>query len=101
VETPKSEAKAGPGFDQVLAALRAIVDKLEGGQLTLEEALRAFEDGVRLSREGAQILDDAEARIEILTRVDPAAPGGVRTAPFEAGAKPANPAADPGGKPPR
>jgi exodeoxyribonuclease VII small subunit len=56
------------GFDDVLGALKQIVDKLEGGELSLEAALSAFEEGVRLARQGTQILDSAERRVEILTR---------------------------------
>jgi exodeoxyribonuclease VII small subunit len=59
-----------PGFDTVLLQLRAVVEKLEGGNLTLEQSLAAFEEGVRLSREGTRILDAAEQRVEILLRDD-------------------------------
>jgi exodeoxyribonuclease VII small subunit len=69
-------AEEGEGFDQVLQRLRVVVEKLEGGQLSLEQALGAFEEGVRLSQRGAKMLDEAERRVEILTRGD-------ATAPFE------------------
>ena len=61
-------AEQEPGFDQVLAQLRAVVEKLEGGNLSLEQSLAAFEEGVKLSRQGARILDAAESRVELLTR---------------------------------
>src|SRR5439155_9993366 len=61
-------ADSEPGFDQVLAQLRGVVEKLEGGNLTLEQSLAAFEEGVRLSRKGAEILDQAERRVELLSR---------------------------------
>jgi exodeoxyribonuclease VII small subunit len=68
-------------FDQVLARLKAVVERLEGGQLSLEQALEAFEEGVRLARRGNEVLDAAEKRVEILTR----GPGGeVRSGPFTA-----------------
>ncbi len=67
------------GFDEVLAALRSVVDKLESGQLGLEQSLGAFEEGVRLAREGAKILDDAERRVEILTQAPDGTP---QIAPF-------------------
>lgn len=57
-----------PNFDQLLASLRQIVEKLESGALGLEESLRAFEEGVALSRQGASLLDAAEQRVEILLR---------------------------------
>jgi exodeoxyribonuclease VII small subunit len=76
--TPVAEA----GFDQVLAQLRAIVERLEGGNLSLEQSLAAFEDGVRLSRAGARILDAAEHRVEILMRDES---GADKAVPFGGG----------------
>lgn len=67
------------GFDVVLEKLRGVVERLEAGSLTLEQSLAAFEEGVRLSRRGAEILDAAEKRIEILTRADD---GRDKAAPF-------------------
>jgi exodeoxyribonuclease VII small subunit len=55
-------------FDKVLGRLRGVVERLEGGELGLEEALRVFEEGVRLSRRGAEILDAAERRVEVLLK---------------------------------
>ena len=87
-----SEARAGkgspargdgdPGFDQVIERLRGVVDKLEAGSLSLEQSLEAFEEGVRLSRRGAEILDHAEKRVEILTRGEG---DGETTTPFSPG----------------
>jgi exodeoxyribonuclease VII small subunit len=74
------EGKAEEGFDQVLAGLKALVERLEGGNLTLEQSLAAFEEGVRLSRRGSEILDAAETRVEVLLRT---ADGEGRTTPFE------------------
>src|SRR5262245_19545829 len=53
-------------FEEVLSRLQGVVDKLEGGELSLEDALAVFEQGVTLSRVGAQKLDEAERRIEVL-----------------------------------
>jgi len=66
-------------FDQVLAQLRGIVERLEGGNLSLEQSLAAFEEGVKLSRAGARILDAAEQRVEILLRDES---GAERAVPF-------------------
>jgi exodeoxyribonuclease VII small subunit len=55
-------------FDETLRQLQAIVERLERGELPLEESLRAFERGVELSRQGQTILDAAERRVEILLR---------------------------------
>ncbi len=46
--------------------LEKIVRQLEDGDLALEESLKLFENGVRLSRECRERLDQAERRIEIL-----------------------------------
>ena len=69
------------GFDQVLAGLKSVVERLEGGSLTLEQSLNAFEEGVKLSRRGAEILDAAETRVELLLRDGSGEP---RAVPFEA-----------------
>jgi len=53
-------------FESALARLEAIVDRLETGDLPLEEALAAFEEGVGLSRRCAGQLESAERRIEVL-----------------------------------
>ncbi len=54
------------GFDDILAELGQVVDRLEQGDLPLEEALERFERGVQLAREGERILGEAERRVEIL-----------------------------------
>lgn len=55
-------------FETSLSSLEKIVRKLEEGDLTLEESLKLFEDGVRLSRECQERLNQAERRIEILLK---------------------------------
>jgi exodeoxyribonuclease VII small subunit len=47
--------------------LEALVDKLEQGDLTLEQSLAAFERGINLTRDCQQALDAAEQRVRILT----------------------------------
>lgn len=83
---------AGAGFDQVIARLRGVVERLETGSLGLEQALGAFEEGIRLSRRGAEILDQAERRVEQLTRgsdgrleVSPLPPAATGSSPSGAG----------------
>jgi len=53
-------------FEEAMAKLEALVRKMEAGDMTLEESLKAFEEGIRLSRCCADRLDDAERRVEIL-----------------------------------
>jgi exodeoxyribonuclease VII small subunit len=55
-------------FEASLSNLEKIVRRLEEGDLPLEESLKLFEDGVRLSRECQERLNQAERRIEILLR---------------------------------
>lgn len=55
-------------FEEALRRLEEIVQRLEGGDLSLEESLRVFEEGVRLARVCSQQLDLAERRIDILMR---------------------------------
>lgn len=54
------------GFDTVLARLRKVVERLETGNLSLEESLTAYEEGVGLAQRGHQLLDGAEKRVELL-----------------------------------
>ncbi len=55
-------------FEEALGRLEAVVARLEGGELSLEEALGAFEEGVRLSGLCAARLEDAERRVHLLTK---------------------------------
>jgi exodeoxyribonuclease VII small subunit len=54
------------GFDAVLARLRKVVERLENGNLSLEESLSAYEEGVGLAQRGHSLLDGAEKRVELL-----------------------------------
>jgi exodeoxyribonuclease VII small subunit len=53
-------------FDDILARLRSLVERLESGNLALEDSLRFFEEGMDLCRQGAAVLDKAEKRVEVL-----------------------------------
>ena len=57
-------------FEQALAALTALVEKLESGELPLEESVAAFEQGVELSRRCEALLDQAEQRLQVLNSSD-------------------------------
>ncbi|WP_219952744.1 exodeoxyribonuclease VII small subunit [Dickeya zeae] len=58
-------------FESSLAELEQIVSRLESGELPLEEALNAFEQGVQLARQGQVKLQQAEQRVQILLNDDP------------------------------
>ncbi len=66
-------------FEDALQRLERIVDQLEAGNLGLEESLRVFEEGVGLARRCATYLDEAEKRIELLTRDES---GALKTEPL-------------------
>ncbi len=55
-------------FEDALNKLEKIVSELEEGNLPLEESLKLFEEGIRLSRFCNQKLDEAEKKVEILSR---------------------------------
>ena len=69
---PKREQTTKGGeaqsFEAQLASLERIVRELERGDLPLERSLELFEQGVRLSRECQERLNEAERRIEVLLR---------------------------------
>ena len=75
-EAGASPTVSGPAIDQVLVELERVVAELEAGDLPLETALKRFEDGVRLARQGGQLLDAVEQRVEMLLE------GREGTAPF-------------------
>ena len=64
----KAEKSESPDFESSLAGLERIVRELERGDLPLEKSLQLFEEGVRLTRECQQRLNEAERRIEVLLR---------------------------------
>ena len=65
-----AELPAGPRFDDTLAELEGIVQRLEKGELPLEDSLAAFERGIALVRALAQRLSEVEQRVEVLLKSD-------------------------------
>jgi exodeoxyribonuclease VII small subunit len=57
-------------FEKKLARLEEIVAKMEVGDLSLEESLKSFEEGVKLSRECNSQLSQAEQKVKVLLSVD-------------------------------
>jgi exodeoxyribonuclease VII small subunit len=68
-----TKAKRPPDFEKSLAELEAIVEKLETGDLPIEESLKSFEKGIALTRDCQGALDAAQARVDILLKRDGAA----------------------------
>ena len=71
--------KAAPDFEHSLAELQALVERLESGELSLEDSLTAFEQGIRLTRDCQAALSQAEQKVQILLERD----GELEEAPFE------------------
>ena len=67
-------------FEDALQRLEQIVDQLEGGDLALDDSLKVFEEGVALARRCAKYLEEAEKRIELLTKDES---GLLKAEPFE------------------
>jgi exodeoxyribonuclease VII small subunit len=66
-------------FEEALAELEGLVQRLEQGELPLEESLAAFERGMALVRQLGTRLDDISRRVEVLLR---AADGSLATRPL-------------------
>jgi len=67
-------------FEKSLTRLEEVVKRLESPDLSLDEAMKLFEEGVKLSRDCQKQLEEAEGRVEILLKK---ADGKMQTEPFE------------------
>jgi len=76
----KPEPAKKPDFEKSLARLEEVVRRLESPQLSLDDAMKLFEEGVVLSSECQKQLEDAEGRVEILLRK---ADGKLAAEPFD------------------
>lgn len=66
-------------FEKALEELEGLVERMEKGELSLEDSLQAFERGIALTRHCEKALRSAEQKVEILTREG----GEERVEPFE------------------
>ena len=71
---------SNPSVETALEQLQTAVKRLESGELTLEDSLKHFEEGVRLTRACQEQLGAAEKRVELLMKAN--ADGGVDLQPF-------------------
>jgi len=76
----KSQSGQKIRFEDALKKLEETVEALEDGEVALEDALKLYEEGVRLARLCTKKLDEAERKIEILSRDSE---GKVTARPFE------------------
>lgn len=64
----EKKEKKDKKFEEALGNLEEVVERLESGELSLEESLAAFEEGVRLVKHCNQKLNEVEKRIELLIK---------------------------------
>jgi exodeoxyribonuclease VII small subunit len=64
----KPDPPKKPDFERSLSRLEEVVRRLENASLSLDEAMKLFEEGVELSRECQKQLEQAEGRVEILLK---------------------------------
>ncbi|WP_404376174.1 exodeoxyribonuclease VII small subunit [Vreelandella aquamarina] len=76
-----SDTTPSQDFAATVTQLETIVERLESGELSLEDALTAFEQGVRLARDAQQRLDSAELKVRALSEAPDGKP---EVAPFTA-----------------
>lgn len=66
MKKPRDREESPEHFDAQLEQLRALVEKMEHGGLSLDENLRLFEEGIGLSKNLFQLLNQAEGKVEEL-----------------------------------
>jgi exodeoxyribonuclease VII small subunit len=76
----KTDPARKPEFERSLARLEEVVRRLENANVSLDDALRLFEEGVELTRNCQRQLEDAEGKVEILLKK---AGGKLVAEPFE------------------
>ncbi len=64
----QTQAAGEESYDAIVARLERVVSDLESGQLSLEQSIERFSEGVRLAKDASRKLDDAERRVELLVR---------------------------------
>ncbi|WP_263081867.1 exodeoxyribonuclease VII small subunit [Endozoicomonas sp. Mp262] len=74
-----ADKKRDFNFEQTLGDLESLVQKMESGDLSLEDSLKAFEKGVQLTRECQQALSRAEQKIKLLLEKN----GELKEQPFD------------------
>ena len=67
-------------FEGALEKLEGIVKNLENGEFSLEESLKAFEEGIAITRHCEKLLKTAKGKIEQLIQIEN---GSQKTVPFE------------------
>lgn len=76
---PQVEDASSGDFAATVERLEGLVARLESGELSLEDSLAAFEEGVRLTRDAQRRLNEAELKVRTLTE---GTQGGIELEPF-------------------
>ncbi len=80
--TKKADPSKKPEFEKLLSRLEEVVRRLENANVSLDEAMKLFEEGVQLARDCQKQLQEAEGKVEILLKK---AGGKMEAEPFDAG----------------
>lgn len=65
-----TETESTPTFEKAFTQLQEVIAKLENADLPLEEAIKLYEEGKRLSKLCAQILESAQLRVSTLSETE-------------------------------
>lgn len=84
------KAEKTPDFEKSLSELEKLVERMEQGELTLEESLKSFERGMELTRHCQQALEEAQQKVDQLLEKD----GEFQVAPLESDDSETNPSDD-------
>ena len=60
--------KENKSFEEMMQDLEKIAKDLEGGELSLDESVKKFEEGMKISKKCSEILENAEKKISILVK---------------------------------
>jgi len=80
-----AQAARDESYDAIVVRLERVVGELESGQLSLEQSIEKFAEGVRLAKDASRKLDEAERRVELLVRSADGSDEAVPFAPESAG----------------
>ena len=76
----KKRAERRQSFEEAMKNLESVVERMEAGELTLDESLKLFEEGIRLAQFCNSALEEAKKKVEVLTKD---IQGTVTLTPFE------------------
>ena len=68
VKKKQSEETSALSFEQSMSELETLVENMEKGEMSLDESLAAFEEGIKLTRSCQKSLEEAEQKVEILMK---------------------------------